>query len=290
MRTDLIQTLSSEGAIRRADHPELARPCDAAVAKGELVAILPGIYVAPAAMDDLFTRVTAVCLADPDAVIVGRAALALHEDRTYRGPIDVASGRLHSRRWLRVQRRTLPPELVAQGPVNVACRALTALDLAVDTGGETIDDALRAGITLEELHAVHAQVTNRRGRREVARLLEESRDEPWSPAERRAHVLLRGAGIAGWTANRPVKDRTGKVFAFGDIVFDEAALIVEIDGDDWHLSPGQVLRDRARDQRLTELAWTVVRYSASQVMDDPEAFVASVRAAVVAHSAWRSAA
>ena len=62
------------------------------------------------------------------------------------------------------------------------------------------------------------------------------------------------------------------------------------DGDDWHLSPSQVLRDRARDQRLTELGWTVVRYSARQVLDEPEAFIAWVQASLVSRAALARAA
>ena len=189
-----------------------------------------------------------------------------------------------------MQRRSLQPELVIRGRVNLSCPALTALDLAIDTGGESIDDALRSGIKLAELHAVHESLGSRRGRTEIARLLDESRDEPWSPAERRAHVLLREAAITGWKANLPVKDQHDRVFAYGDLGFRAAHLIVEIDGDDWHLSPSQVLRDRARDQRLTELGWTVVRYSARQVLDEPEAFIAWVQASLVSRAALARAA
>jgi hypothetical protein len=35
-------------------------------------------------------------------------------------------------------------------------------------------------------------------------LLLDSRDEPWSAAERKFHRLLHDAGITGWKANRPV--------------------------------------------------------------------------------------
>ena len=103
-------------------------------------------------------------------------------------------------------------------------------------------------------------------------------------------MLLREAAITGWKANLPVKDQHDRVFAYGDLGFRAAHLIVEIDGDDWHLSPSQVLRDRARDQRLTELGWTVVRYSARQVLDEPEAFIASVQASLVSRAALARAA
>ena len=290
MHAELVQILATEGAIRRADHPGLARLCDWAIEHGTLASILQGVYVSPDAMGDATVRAVAVCLADPDAVIVGRAARAFHAGKPHQGSIDVVSWRLRPRRWLRVQRRSLQPELVIRGRVNLSCPALTALDLAIDTGGESIDDALRSGIKLAELHAVHESLGSRRGRTEIARLLDESRDEPWSPAERRAHVLLREAAITGWKPNLPVKDQHDRVFAYGDLGFRAAHLIVEIDGDDWHLSPSQVLRDRARDQRLTELGWTVVRYSARQVLDEPEAFIAWVQASLVSRAALARAA
>jgi hypothetical protein len=45
---------------------------------------------------------------------------------------------------------------------------------------------------------------HRAGNGERLRLLIDSRNEPWSAAERLSHRLLRAAGIKDWQANMPV--------------------------------------------------------------------------------------
>lgn len=284
---ELAELVARERVIRRADHPGVARRCDWAIARGELVALLRGVYVAASAAQDVAVRALAVCLADPDAVVVGLAAQALHLQKPFSGPIEVVSWRLHDRGWLHVRRRRLPPELIVRlGAVNLASRALAAIDLAPSTEGASIDDALRMGVPLHDLHFAHVMLGPRRGSVATRRLLEESRDEPWSPAERRAHVLLRRAGVGGWTANRPVRDSFGSIVGFLDVGFDSVTTAIEVDGDRWHLSAEHVLRDRARDQRLSELGWTVVRFRASQVQHEPEAFVESVLKLLRVRGSW----
>lgn len=284
MDHELIDLLHREGAIRRSHHPRLARRCDKAIERGELVALLRGIYVLKGTEAVLAIRAVAVCLADPDAVILGEAAQALHARDQRTGPIAVVTWRLHARPWLEVHRQRIQPELVTRvGGVNLTSPELTALDLAVPTEGSSIDDALRRRVPLHQLEAADRLRGRRPGCARVRRLLAESKDEPWSPAERRAHVLLRRAGLSGWRANHPIRERTGAIIGYGDVAVTECHLIIEVDGDTWHLSPEAVLHDRARDQRLAELGWTVVRYRAHQVFHEPEAFVTSVRQLLRSH-------
>ena len=59
------------------------------------------------------------------------------------------------------------------------------------------------------LHRAMELTAARAGNQTRRQLLLDSRDEPWSEAERLFHRLLREAGITGWKANQPVvlKDR-----------------------------------------------------------------------------------
>ena len=63
----------------------------------------------------------------------------------------------------------------------------------------------------------------------------DSRDEPWSAAERLAHRLFRSAGITGWRANVPFRFEDRSYFL--DMAFRHKPVVVEIDGR-IHLTPG----------------------------------------------------
>ena len=130
----------------------------------------------------------------------------------------------------RFHRRLVPPELVLeQHGLRLSVPALTAVDLCQQRGGEAIDQALRTrAATLDGMWEAFRLTARRRGHRDRRALLLDSRDEPWSEAERLCHRLLRGAGLTGWRANLPVRVE-GRTF-FLDVAFPAHPVVVEIDG------------------------------------------------------------
>lgn len=116
-----------------------------------------------------------------------------------------------------------------------------------------------------------------------ARLLRDSRDEPWSPAERRAHRLFRGRRIP-FVANHPVRTPSGLFYL--DMALPELLLGFEIDGRAYHAD--QFVQDRLRDAALAGLGWQVVRFPAVEVMDNPDRFLTLVEGAIAARRRlWR---
>lgn len=65
-----------------------------------------------------------------------------------------------------------------------------------------------------------------------------------------------------------------------DFLVDET-LVVEVDGAKWHSSPGAVARDRARDDALSELGYTVLRIPAKITLNDPDQAVRMVKNACI---------
>ena len=102
----------------------------------------------------------------------------------------------------------------------------------------------------------------------------DSRDEPWSEAEREAHRLLRAAGIRGWRTNLPVA--LGPACYYLDIAFPERRLALEIDGRAFHSDRVSFERDRSRQNDLVLAGWTVLRFTWRMIAEHPEAFVAAV--------------
>lgn len=281
---------AGHGVVARRDHPTLVGMMDGALRRGELVSLLAGVYCRPADATDLTIRARAVCVADPAAVITGRAAaivagrsdvpapeVIVVASRTLRGPVP----------GYRFERRAIDPVLVRRlRGVRFTAKALTALDLALDLGEGQLDEALRRGIDPADLRDALRLSPNRRGYARLRRVVDELRDRPWSPLERRAHELLRQARVDGWLANRAVYDDHGDRLGFGDLVFGAYGLVLELDGASYHRDAAKRADDGSRDLRFERAGWEVIRFGGSLVTDDPERFVAIVRD-LLRTRAWR---
>lgn len=163
--------------------------------------------------------------------------------------------------------------------IRVTCPDLTALDLAAATNGESVDRALRtrAG-SLSGMDLVLRCTTARRGDRVRRRLLLDSRDEPWSTAERLAHRIFRAAGITGWRSNHRVRVRSRTYFL--DLAFPGVRLAIEIDGREWHSDAAAFENDRARHNELTAAGWTVLHITWAMLDGDPDEVIRIVRSAL----------
>lgn len=116
----------------------------------------------------------------------------------------------------------------------------------------------------------------RRGQAAARQALTEIADNPWSVPERELQNLFRREEVTGRRSNAAVTVRSGRRF-YSDFVFDDIKLLVEIDGRAVHSTREAFDSDRARQNELVEAGWTVLRFTASQVADDPRSVVATVR-------------
>jgi len=51
------------------------------------------------------------------------------------------------------------------------------------------------------------------------------------------------------------------LIGIGDLVFESARLVVEIDGRAYHVTPERFEHDRRRQNRLMAAGWTVLRFT-----------------------------
>jgi very-short-patch-repair endonuclease len=243
--------------------------------------VLPGVYV-DARSERRAALMAAVMRRFPNAVLCGPTAAQLtywpdlSEDTVHVGNVRVRFGRP----GYCFTRRQIPPEFVAKGHgLRCASVPLTAMDLAVDTNGESIDRALRGrATTLPDLRSALAATPCRAGNRDGRRLLLDSRAGPWSVAERRAHRILRSGRVRGWIANYRVGVR-GNVY-YLDIAFPGLRVAIEIDGLLHERNPAAFENDRRRQNDLILAGWTVLRFTWRMLVDEPDAVLATVRAAL----------
>lgn len=242
---DRLTPLFAAGPVRLADHHDLRHQLDYAVKLGEITVPFKGIYLLPDACFD--HRLAALRMADPTAIATGRTAAHLHGWCEAPDMITAVST-LRPRPGYDLVRRRIQRELIANQGGRRTSRALTALDLTPQVAGN------------QELRA----------------LLDDSRTEPWSHAERGAHAALRTERIRGWVTNHLVSIDEHTTYAI-DIAFKAIKLGFEIDGREFHDDPVAFIRDRLRDLSLARRTWQVIRIPAQWALENPVLFAQAVR-------------
>ena len=174
-------------------------------------------------------------------------------------------------------RRRIPEELIAvRGGLRYTVPALTAIDLATFECSDAIDIALRVrAATLAGMYEALRMTPHRAGNLEKLKLLIDSRNEPWSAAERLSHRLLRAQGITGWETNLPVYI-DGQLY-YLDIAFKRQKLAIEIDGRRHETDEDLFESDRWRQNALVVAdGWRVLRFTWAMLRDHPDVFVSTV--------------
>jgi very-short-patch-repair endonuclease len=246
-----------------------------------MVPVLPGTHLRADVASMPVWRAAAVSAWRPDAVLCGTFAAAATFWRECRvGRIDVACDTTVRRPGFNFERRRIPNELLLwRDETRMTMPALTALDLAVATDGESIDAVLRSKMaTIRDLNDALVATPNRRGNRDRRRLLLDSRAEPWSVAERIAHRILHDARISGWRANLPLQLDGQRYFL--DIAFRAIRLVIEIDGREFHTLPDVFESDRDRQNALVLDGWVVLRLTYRMLVERPDYVLTTIRSGI----------
>lgn len=189
------------GVLLRSELPGLSEALSRAVRRGRLAAVLPGTCVDARVASDQLVRIAAVARRYPDAVLCDETAARLtFWPQIPAGKVQVAGVQVRTEvGGYQFHRRAVAEEWVStRSRIRMTAPAMTAMDLAAATEGESIDRVLRSRTaTLSDLRAALCATPGRIGNVRRRQVLLDSRDEPWSTAERLAHRILRCAGIAG---------------------------------------------------------------------------------------------
>jgi len=286
LQDEVRAIVGREGLVARRDHPELASSMDWLLRVGELCQLLPGVYARAGADHDFLLRVDALRRWAPDAVLTGASAARFTFWSSCRADVvECALRRRGTYQGFGFTRRAVPEELVTtRHGVRVTVPALTALDLG-DQGTDAIDQALRTrSATLPGLWDALRLTSGRRGNRQRLEHLLDSRDEPWSQAERLAHRLLREAGIRGWKANLPVVAEERLFYL--DVAFRKTRVAVEIDGRLHEDDPDVFENDRWRQNALVLDGWVVLRFTWAMLTKHPEVVVDAIERALRMRELW----
>lgn len=252
------------------------------VAEGRLISVQPTVFRVIGAPQSWHQSVLAAALA-ADGVISHRSAAELWGLIQPAGYIEVSTLPNHKTalRPPAILHRIAdldPDTSVERHGLRVTDPVRTVIDLGLVLPKWSVKDALSRGLTtrllkIEEVDRLR-DALSRRGRngtgimRELLeeRLLTASTEE--SVLESRFVDLVRLHDLPVPTFQHEVW-HAGRFMARIDAAYPELLLAIEIDGYSAHSSPDAFQRDRARQNRLVALGWTVLRFTWADVVHDP---------------------
>lgn len=93
-------------------------------------------------------------------------------------------------------------------------------------------------------------------------------------------LLLVSSGLSEPELNHPIRDHTGEVIAWGDLVYPRERVVVEFEGDHHRVDREQWSSDILRQERLERCGWLVVRVTGVQLLTQGTAVAGRVRRAL----------
>jgi very-short-patch-repair endonuclease len=245
-----------------------------------------GVYlVGP--LETQHSRAMAATLAvGEEALLSHYAAAVLWGLRPAReGPIDVTVPGRETRHRNGIRTHTVThlhrTDATRKDGILVTSPARTLLDLAATATQRDLDRATEEAQVQRRVstHSLNEQFSRYPTHRGTAALRKAVRTDPAltrSEAERRALELIRAARL-------PPPETNTRINGYEvDLVWRKQRLIVEIDGYAFHSSRSSFERDRGRDAALAGRGWRVVRFTWRQIVDEPEAVIARLAAALAA--------
>lgn len=246
----------------------------------DLVAAFPGVYVARVHATNPRVWLAALSAWRPEAVITGRVALAVAEDRLPSTVTELGEVVLHSLRAVRnhgrvrFRQRVIDPESVTvRAGIRIHSPVAAAVDVAATDDGRAIDTLLREH-RLDPRVLMPALSLHRRTPGNTARtgVVAASLVKPYSFAERLLHKILTEAKITGWVANHAL--RLDGVTVRPDVLFRDIRLVIEFDSLQYH-GPDRFEFDRRRNNRFAKNGYTVLQIT-WDMLQDPGYVIATV--------------
>jgi len=131
----------------------------------------------------------------------------------------------------------------------------------------------------DELTAERRRRLPRRGAEHVMRVLDFADSLSDSVLESHARVVWAEAGLPA-PIQQAVIRRDGRFFARVDFLWKAARLIVEVDGLAKYSEPGELQREKARQNALVALGYTVLRFTWADITHRPDSVVRQVSVAL----------
>jgi len=253
------------------------RQIDRRIADGRLQLLYPGVYaVGHRCLTADGHRLAAVLAGGEGAVLSHISAAGAWDLRPARlGAFDVTiAGGGRSRRvaGIRSHRcRLVPDDVTVLRGIPITTVARTLLDVAETEPQRDVDRALDQAVRLglfdeREVGGVLERAFGRHGLKRLRRGLIRLRPDA---GRTRSELEDRGLEVVErYGLPRPeVNEKVGDYIV--DLLWRRERLVVELDSRAWHLTPDAFENDRRRDATLTVAGYEVLRFTWTQVSQEP---------------------
>jgi very-short-patch-repair endonuclease len=258
----------------------------------DVVRLSRDTYLPAATAADLRARIAAVLLTAPaGAVVSHQSAAALwgieiplqREDRRVHLTVSTGSAvRGRSDRF--IHRRVLEAEdVVRRDAFHLTSPARTWRDLAGVLEEAPLlavtDQFLRLGCTVQQLERELRRQPTGRGIARARTVLPLGDRRAESPMESVLRWLVFSNDLPAPDLQLDIRTTGGRFIGRGDLVWAEAKVLVEFDGD-LHRDRDVFVSDLRRQNRIIAEGWIVLRFSSADVLGRPDEVVAQIRAAL----------
>lgn len=264
-----------------------------AVARGWIELAAPGVYVVAGAPRTALQRYAVALAFHPGSAIAHEPSAALRRlpGFAHRTPVVLLEHGRNRRSPVAAVRSTLwlpPSHVTREQGLTVTTVARTIFDLAGVLPAQRVAEALDAAVarklcTLRQVQQVHFALARpgRRGTVAMRELLEARSDDWIAPAsvlESRARTLFaeHDVPVPRFEVQLGDEEWIGRV----DCFWDDALLVVELDGRRFHGGASSRDRDRRRDNRLMAMGLRVLRFTWDDLVERPGEVVALVLSAL----------
>jgi hypothetical protein len=247
------------------------------------------VYIcADAPVDHLTLCKAAALLLPAGAALSHRSAALLHNANILAldQPVEAtAAAGLRSQPGLRVTRsRVDPSDVWRRGGMPVTSPLRTAFDLArvadLTAAVVGLDSLLfRRAFKVDALRAYLDAHSRWTGVRAAAEALDLARNDVESPMETRMRLGVVLAGLPEPVVQYDVLSPRGHFVARLDLAYPKKRVGLEYDGDH-HRERDTFRFDAVRLNRLRLLDWSVLRFTADDVLRNPDRMLAQIRAAL----------
>lgn len=249
--------------------------------------LAPGVYVnSRRQLSPLLDLVATARRLPSEAVFSGCTAGWLHGlDLAPCSPIDITVPAGHAvarRAGVRLHKRRLDQdEIVIRHDLRTTSAVRTIFDLGSQSNRvdavAALDMALNAGLTVADELTEIADLF--RGRKGIARFRRAAdlADAAESPMETRVRLILLDAGLPRPISQANLFDGKGRFIARTDLYYPSHRLCIEYDGGQHR---DTLAEDNRRQNLLVDAGYSVLRFTAADVLKSPDRLVAIVHAAL----------
>ncbi len=261
--------------------------------EGPWQSLLPSVYLAATGTPTLIQQEMAAQLyAGPGSMITGLAAVRQHH---IRGPatelIDVlipASRKRRDTAFVRVHRTTLLPTRVWRlGPLHYALPARAVADAVRDLTSlrdvrAMVADAVQRGHCSVPDLCTERNAGPSRGSTLFREALTDVADGIRSAAEADLKGLLTKSRLPMPLFNASLYEVDGTFIATPDAWWPQYGIAIEVDSNEWHMSPHDHARTLERQRRMGKYGIVVLPFTPGQIRKQPAEVLATIRDALQA--------